>query len=228
MNIRNQRTGRWLTYAALLLTVGGGLMACRENAIDDLKPEDSAVYITNRDRSIDFTQYRTFSLPDSVIIESNDSFTPSLDATGSQFVTSVASALTSRGFRRVSQGQSADLGVAVIRVDNRYTGVGVNPYSSYYSNYWYGGGFGGGGGLGGFNNPFLYPSYYTYQVSDRYWEVRVVDLKNRPTNTTNPDQQQLQVIYSATVRGTEVTDATAAQQAVMALFSQSPYLQVTP
>ncbi|WP_080239194.1 DUF4136 domain-containing protein [Spirosoma rigui] len=226
MNMRKQQTGRWLTYAALLLTVGGGLMACRENAIDDLKPEDSAVYITNRDRSVNFSQYRTFSLPDSVVIESNTSFTPSLNTTESQFVTSVANELTARGFQRVSQGQASDLGVAVIRVNNRYTGVGVNPYGSYYSNYWYGGGF--GGGLGGFYDPFLFPSYYTYQVSERYWEIRVVDLKNRPTNTTNPDQQQLQVIYSATVRGSEVTDAPAAQQAVTALFSQSPYLRATP
>lgn len=220
-----QQTGKWLTYVALLLTVGGGLTACRENAISDLTPEDNTVYITNRDRSVDFTQYRTFSLPDSVVIESNDRYTPSLNTTESQFITSVASGLTSRGFQRVSQGQAADLGVAVIRVDNRYTGVGVNPYGSYYSNYWYGGGF--GGGLGGFYDPFLSPSYYTYQVSDRYWEIRIVDLKNRPTGTTNPDQQQLQVIYSATVRGSEVTDATAAQQAVTALLGQSPYLQTT-
>lgn len=220
-----QKTGKWLTYAALLLTVGGSLVACRENAIADLKPEDNTVYITNRDRSVDFAQYGTFSLPDSVVIESNDQYTPSLNTTESQFITSVASGLTSRGFQRVSQGQVADLGVAVIRVDNRYTGVGVNPYGSYYSNYWYGGGF--GGGLGGFYDPFLFPSYYTYQVSDRYWEIRIVDLKNRPTGTTNPDQQQLRVIYSATVRGSEVSDAAAAQQAVTALLSQSSYLQTT-
>ena len=225
MKTYNQQTGKWLTYAVLLLTVGGVLSACRENALDGLKPEDSAVYITNRDRSVDFTQYRTFSLPDSVIIESNDRYSPSLTATESQFVTSVADALTGRGFQRVSQGQPADLGVAVIRVNNRYTGVGVNPYSSYYSNYWYGGGF--GGGLGGFYDPLLFPSYYTYQVSDRYWEVRIVDLKNRVINATNSDQNPLQVIYSATIRGSEVTDANTARQAVTAIFNQSPYLQVS-
>lgn len=209
----------------LMLTLSGGLVACRENAVDSLTPEDQTVYITNRDRSTDFTQYRTFSLPDSVIVESNDRYSPSLTTTENQFITSVASGLTSRGFQRVSQGQPADLGVAVVRVNNRYTGVGVNPYGSYYSNYWYGGGF--GIGLGGFNDPFLFPSYYTYQVSDRYWEVRIVDLKNRTTNSTNPDLNQLRVIYSATVRGSEVTDGITAQQAVTALFSQSPYLQTT-
>lgn len=227
MNTRNQQTINWLIGAALLLTVAGGMTACRENALDNLAPEDNAVYITNRDRSVDFTQYRTFSLPDSVVIESNDRFSASLTSTESQFVSSVASGLTGRGFQRVSQGQAADLGVAVVRVNNRYTGVGVNPYSSYYSNYWYGGGFGGGlGGFGGYD-PFLYPSYYTYQVSDRYWEIRIVDLKNRVTGTTNPEQEQLRVVYSATVRGSEVADAAAAQQAVAALLAQSTYLQTT-
>ena len=224
MKTRKQQTGRWLTYAALLLTVGGGVSACRENAIDGLTPQDQAVYVTNRDRTVNFSQYRTFSLPDSVIVESNDRFSPSLTSTESQFITSVADSLTGRGFQRVERGQPADLGVAVIRVNNRYTGVGVNPYGSFYSNYWYGGGF---GGLGGFYDPFLFPSYYTYQVSDRYWEIRIVDLKNRTTSTANPEQEQLRVIYSATVRGSEVTDANAAQQAVTTLFSQSPYLRVS-
>ena len=227
MKTRKQQIGKWLTCAALLLTVGGGLVACRENAIDGLTPEDQDVYITNRDRSADFTQYRTFSLPDSVVVESNDRYTPSLTSTESQFITSVANGLTSRGFQRVSQGQAADLGVAVIRVNNRYTGVGVNPYGSFYSNYWFGGLGGFGGGLGGFYDPFLFPTYYTYQVSDRYWEIRIVDLKNRTTNATNPDQNQLRVIYRATVRGSEITEANTAQQAVTALFSQSPYLQVS-
>ena len=225
MKTRKQQRGRWLTVAALLLMVGGMLSACRENAIDGLQPEDQAVYITNRDRTVDFTQYRTFSLPDSVVVESNDRYRPSLTTTESQFVTSVVNGLTERGFQRVGQGQPADLGVAVIRVDNRYTGVGVNPYGSYYSNYWYGGGF--GGGLGGFYDPFLFPSYYTYQLSDRYWEIRIVDLKNRTTNATNPDQNQLRVIYSATVRGSDITDQQAATTTVSAIFNQSPYLRVS-
>lgn len=227
MKTTKQQIANWLTYAALLLTVGGMLSACRENAIDGLKPEDQAVYITNRDRSLDFSQYRTFSLPDSVVVESNDRYRPSLTTIESQFVTSVANGLTSRGFQRVSSGQPADLGVAVIRVNNRYTGVGVNPYSSYYSNYWYGGGF--GGGLGGYGYSPYYPSYYTYQVTDQYWEIQIVDLKNRPvTGTpTGTGQPPLNVIYDATVRGADITDQQAASTAVAAIFNQSPYLRVS-
>jgi hypothetical protein len=226
MNMRKQQTGRWLTYVALLLTVGGGLAACRDNAIDDLNPDDSAVYITNRDQSVNFTQYRTFSLPDSVIVESNDRYSPSLTTIEGQFVTSVANELTRRGFQRVSKGQPADLGVAVIRVNNRYTGVGVNPYSSYYSNYWYGGGF---GGLGGYGYSPLYPSYYTYQVAEQYWEVQIVDLKNAPAVSTpaGTEQPQLKVIYDATIRGTDFSDQQAVTTAVAAIFNQSPYLQTS-
>lgn len=220
MKTRKQRTIRWLTYAALLLTVGGGLAACRENAINDLTPQDQAVYITNRDRSVNFSQYKTFSLPDSVIVESNDSYRPSLTTTESQVVTGVANGLTSRGFQRVSAGQPADLGVAVIRVNKQYTGVASNPYS-YYSSYW-GGGY---GGLGGYGYSPYSPSYYTYQVSDQYWEIQIVDLKNRPA--TGTDQPQLNVIYDATIRGADVTDQQSAAAAVAAIFNQSSYLQAT-
>lgn len=219
MTMRQQlKKGKFVVYASLLLLVGGGLIACRDNAIKDLSPADSPVYITNYDKSVDFSQYKTFSLPDSVVIESNTGYEPALGALESRFVSNVATALTSRGFQRVAKGQNADLGVAIIRVNNQYTGVGVDPYS-YYGGYW-GGGF---GGLGGYY-PY-YPSYYTYQVSDQYWEIQVVDLKNRPTSGTSTAQPQLNVIYDATIRGTDVTAQPDVDAATNAIFSQSPYLK---
>ena len=210
----------WGLYAALLLTLGGLLTACRDNALDGLTPADTPVYVTNYDRSVDYGQYKTFSLPDSVVVTSNNQFGTSLNSLEDRFVTGVANALTARGFQRVAQGQPADLGVAVIRVNNRYTGVGTYPYSSYYSNYW-GGGF---GGFGGFGYDPLYPAYYTYQVTDQYWEIQIVDLKNRPT-TTGTQQPQLNVIYDATVRGTNITSRQSVDDAISAIFDQSPYLQ---
>jgi hypothetical protein len=207
---------------ALLLTLAGGLSACRNNALDNLSPEDSKVYITNYDRSVNFSQYKTFSMPDSVVIESNDGYLPSLGALESSFTSGVASTLTSRGFQRVSRGASADLGVAVIRVDNQYTGVSLDPYA-YYGGYW-GGGFGGFGGAGYY--PY-YPSYYTYQVAEKYWEVQIVDLKNRTTTGTGNNQTQLNVIYNASIRGSDITDTQAINTALAAIFAQSPYLTTT-
>lgn len=220
MNTLQKRTrSTWGLYAALLLLATGALTACRDNALDGLTPQDSQVYTTNYDRSVNFGQYRTFSLPDSVVVQSNDRYTTVSGAIENQFIQNVASALTSRGFRRVAQGQAADLGVAVVRVNNQYTGVASNPYS-YYSNYW----LGGYGGLGGYGYSPYYPSYYTYQVSDQYWEIQAVDLKNRPT-ATGPDQVQLTVVFDATIRGGDVTTTQDVDTAVTTIFAQSPYLR---
>lgn len=220
--LHHLRLGKGSLWAILLLTVGGLLTACRENAINDLSPADSPVYITNYDRSVNFGQYKTFSLPDSVIIQSNDSYAAVKNSISDRFVSNVASTLTAKGFQRVSKGQPADLGVAIIRVNNQYTGIASNP-NSYYSNYWgYGGGY---GGLGGYS-PY-YPGYYAYQVTDQYWEIQIVDLKNSPAASPGSNQQQLNVIYDATVRGTDITDQQAVDSAVTAIFNQSPYLQAT-
>lgn len=211
----------WSVYAALLLVLGGGLTACRDNALNGLTPQDSQVYITNYDRSVNFNQYRTFSLADSVVVQSNDRVNTSTGPIENRFVTNVANALTSRGFQRVAQGQPADLGVAVVRVNNRFTGVGVNPYS-YYSNYWFGPGF---GGLGGFGYDPFFPSYYTYQVSERYWEIQIVDLKNRPANATGADSLRLNVLFDATIRGADITETADVDNAITAIFNQSPFLR---
>jgi hypothetical protein len=194
----------------LLLTAGGALTSCRDSAIKDLSPADSPVYITNYDNSVNFGQYKTFSLPDSVVVQSNDNYQTVRSAIADQFVSNVAAALTAKGYQRV----------AVIRVNNQYTGVASNPYSSYYSNYW-GGGY---GGLGGYGYSPYYQSYYTYQVTDQYWEIQMVDLKNAPVPTSTA-QPKLNVIYDATVRGTDVPDTQAVSAATNAIFSQSPYLK---
>lgn len=221
--LQQLNNGKWGLYAALLLSLGGGLTACRDNALNGLTPQDSQVYITNYDRSVNFSQYRTFSLPDSVVVQSNDRVQTSTGTIENRFVTNVANALTSRGFQRVAQGQPADLGVAVVRVNNRFTGVGVNPYS-YYSNYWFGSGFGGLGGYGYGYDPF-YPTYYTYQVSERYWELQIVDLKNRPAPTTSSDSLRLNVVFDATIRGADITETSDVDTAITTIFNQSPYLR---
>ncbi len=220
---------------ALMLAAGIGMTACRDNAIKDLSPQDSQVFITNYDRTASFGQYRTFSMPDSVLIQSNDQSQTSATATEQRFLTNVANALISRGYTRVSGSQKPDLGVAVIRVNDTYTGVTSTPYSPYLYNSWYGGY--GYGGLGGYGYSPYYPSYYSfYQVSDNYWSVQIVDLKNSPTaatgntgtTTTDPNQgqNQLRVIYDAEIRGDGIFDANSVDQTVNAIFSQSPYLKV--
>ncbi|MEZ0607182.1 DUF4136 domain-containing protein [Fibrella sp. WM1] len=215
---------QWVVAVAVALSLGAGLSACTDSATNDLSPEDSNVFITNYDRQVDFSQYKTFSLPDSVLVESNDSYGQSAQPTEVQFVNRVATELTNRGFVRTAAGQAADLGVVVTRVNNRYTGVAVNPYANYYGNYW-GGGF-------GLYDPFYYPSYYQYyQVAEQLWRIDMVDLKNRPIITpgTNPNDpnSQLKVVYSAELRGNGIFDAASVERIVANVFTQSPYLRAT-
>ncbi len=220
---------RGLAVAAVALGLGFGLSACNSSATNDLSPQDSNVIITNYDRQANFSQYATFSLPDSVLVESNDRYRQSALATEQRFVSRVATELTNRGFRRVAAGQTADLGIAVTRVNDQYTGISVNPYAGYYSSYW--GGF--GPGFGGFYDPLFSPGYYQYyQVSDQFWRIQIIDLKNRPIITPNTDpnapQNKLRVLYMAEVRGNGIFDDTAIDQLVADTFAQSTYLRPTP
>ena len=222
-----RRPLRWAATVAVALSLGAGLAACTDSAINDLSPDDTNVFITNYDRQVDFTQYRSFSLPDSVLVESNDRYAQSAQPLEQRVVSRVATELTNRGFTRTTAGQAADLGVVVTRVNNRYTGVAVNPYSGYYGNYW-GGGFGFGGG---FYDPFFYQPYYQYQTTERSWRIDMVDLKNRPIITpgTNPNDpnSQLRVVYSAEIRGEDIFNNDTIDRIISDIFTQSPYLRVT-
>lgn len=215
---------------ALILTLGLSLTSCRENALDNLSPEDSQVFITNYDRSVNFGAFRTYSLPDSMVVLSNNRVGSSLVPLEQRFIDRLASALTNRGYRRVERGQPADLGVVAIRVNDQFTGVTTNPF---FFDYWYGPGFGGfgpgfgfgpGAGFGGFGG-FVGSPYSVYQVSEQYWAINMVDLKKAPANTGG--QQQLPTIFEARIRGNDIFSETSVDRAIEAIFAQSPYLQAT-
>jgi hypothetical protein len=233
MNSRNLWQGpvRRMASLAFVLSLGAFLAACSDSATNDLSPADSNVFITNYDRQTDFSQYKTFSLPDSVLVESNDRYTQSALPIEQQVVNRVATELSSRGFTRLRTGQTADLGVVVTRVNNRYTGIAVNPYAGFGSGWGFGPGWGGGFG-GGFYDPFFFPTYYQYQTTERSWRIDIIDFKNRPvvTPNTNPNDpaNRLLVIYSAQLLGNGIFDAAIIDQMIADVFSQSSYLRPTP
>lgn len=197
-----------------ILVCGGvvvGMSSCQRDPLKDLTTEDSQVFITNYDRSANFASYQTFSLPDSVVYLTNDRAQTSLTTLEQRFLDQVSQTMTSRGYRRTNT--NADLGVAVSRINQRYVGVTSDPYSSYYMNYW------GYGGFGSFY-PY-YPSYYSfYEVSDAYWQVQIVDLRNR--NTAN---NQLNVVWQAEIRGDGIFDETSVNNILTSVFNQSTYLR---
>lgn len=208
-----------LLWVGICAGVGSGISSCRPDPLTDLTPEESQVFITNRDRSVNFASYKTFSLPDSVIEISNDRAQVSMTGLEPPFLNRLAQELTSRGYQRVSRRDSTDLGVAVMRINNSYVGINSMPFSPYFMDYWGVGGLGGWGGWGGYNPYF--PNYYSfYEVSESYWMIQLIDLKN-----PNTADQELNVIWQAQIRGNGIFDATSIDSMLAKVFEQSTYLR---
>lgn len=176
----------------------------------DLSAADSQVFITNRDRAADFTAYATFSIADSVNVVENDRRGYSADNFDLALINTTAQAMTSRGYTRVTRDQKPDLGVNITFVTQTQTGVTVNP------------------GLGGFYDPFywgyggagaFYPTYYSYyQVSESYWYVELLDLKNVAQNGN-----KIKTVWNAQIRGSGLNRDP--DRIINAIFAQSGYLR---
>ena len=205
---------RILLWVGICGGIGSGISSCRPDPLDNLTPEESQVFITNHDRSVNFASYKTFSLPDSVMEVVNDQQQLSMTGIEQPFLDKLAQTLTSRGYQRVSRSVNPDLGVAVMRVNNSYVGVSSAPFSSYYLDYW------GYGGLGGYGYSPYYPSYYSfYEVTDTYWLIQLIDLKNPDTT-----DKELNVVWQAQIRGSGIFDAASVDSIITKVFDQSTYL----
>ncbi len=190
----------------LLGSVVVGLAGCTPNPLEDLTVADSQVFITNHDKTVDFTQYETFSVPDSVQILYNDQRGQSADNFDLAFLSRIAQNMGNHGYTQVEREDKPDLGVSATYVQQTQTGVTVNPY--FYDPYW---GYGSGS--------FFYPSYYTYyQVSESYWYIQIVDLKNVDRNGG-----KVNIIWSAQIRGGGLGENP--NRMIDAIFAQSDYLK---
>lgn len=204
---------------AALAVVGLALAAgCNRDPLRDLSPEDSQVFITNHDASVNFGTYKTFSIRDSVAVLGNQGQVQySTTSRELDFVARVINNLQQRGFVRVDRSQNPDLGVNVARVSNTYTGVTANPFFDPFWGGW--GGWGWGGGL-------YYPqTFSTYQVRENYWYSEIIDLKNPRAGQNG--QQQLPVVWTAEIRGNGIFDQTSISRVVDAVFAQSDYLRTS-
>lgn len=208
-----------LLKTAALAVVGLALAAgCNRDPLRDLSPEDSQVFITNHDASVNFGNYKTFSIRDSVAVLGNQGQVQySTTSRELDFVARVISNLQQRGYVRVDRSQNPDLGVNVARVSNTYTGVTANPFFDPFWGGW--GGWGWGGGL------YYPPTFSYYQVRENYWYSEIIDLKNPRAGQNG--QQQLPVIWTAEIRGNGIFDQTSIGRVVDAVFAQSEYLRTS-
>lgn len=206
-----------ITLAVLTLAIIG-ITGCRKDPVEALSSEERRIYITNRDQSVSFSGYKTFSIADNVVVVdgSNSGQRPS-NASDQAFIQAVTAAMESRGFIRVDRNASPDLGVQVSRIIRTSTGiVSIPDYYGYWDPFFWGSGF--GPGFGGWGMPPLWRTA-TYQVQEGMLAIDIVDLKNAQTNNN------LRVIWNGMIRGAGINNANTAASQVAQLFEQSPYLR---
>lgn len=205
-----------------LMMLGSGMVAvtsCTKDPLDNMSYEDSRVYITQKDSSVNFSSYTTFYIQDSVAVVNGSTSKKELRPIDSAYIASAAKYLKAAGFTQTQDTSKADLGVVVNRIIS---------YSTGYYNY---GGF--WGGYGGFWDPGFYwgyPGYgYGYPgflqpfvIRDVSIEVDILDLKNAPAN------KKIKLLWMGAINGAGVAsnnNTAVADQQVANLFAQSPYLK---
>lgn len=188
---------------------------CTKEPLNNLSDEESRIYITDHDSSINFTNYKTFSISDSVAVIDNGQMTKHLDDVDSAYISAVTKYMEQYGYTLVSNEQNPDVGLDVNRIISTTTGaISYGDYWGYYDSYWdpYYWGYPGYG----YYIPY---AYSVYQIKEGAISVDMLDLKNAPEN------KKINVVWTGLIRGSGIFDLTVAGSQVKALFDQSPYLK---
>ena len=203
--------------ALLTMICGLVLSSCVKDPMRDMTEEESRIYITNRDSTVNFNSYKTYSIVDSVSLIDNNRFAGTeANAWDVQVINAIQASMNARGYTRVARTQSPDLGINVSRIYNTNTNVVdlsdyYNGYNGYYDPYYW--------GYGGYD--YYFPVYGLYETTEAALSVDMADLKNAQGNGT------IRVIWNGTVRGSGIFRNENVSSQVQALFEQSPYLRTT-
>jgi len=206
-----KKTGALLAAAALVLSLG----ACQKDAVSNLSTEESRIYITDHDSTVNFSSYRTYSISDSVAVIDGNQSTKQLDEADAAYITAVKKYMDGMGYTLVAKNDNPDLGVDISHIINTSTGVVSYPdywsyYDAYYDPYYW--------GYGGYDYYVPY-AYDVYTVREGALSIDLLDLKNAAS--TN----KINLVWTGVIRGEGIFNASTADSQVKALFDQSSYLK---
>ncbi len=192
------------------------LAGCTKEPLNNLSDEESRIYITNYDSSVNFSSFKTFSVADSVAVINNNQLTKkSLTDVDAAFIIAVKTQMQQHGYTLVNKDQNPDLGINISRIYNTYTGV------VSYPDYW--------GGYPGFWDPYYwgypgygyyFPAYYgVYQIREGALSIDAIDLKDASKG------EKLKVIWNGLIRGSGIFTPGNGDSMIKALFDQSAYFK---
>lgn len=203
----------------LLLSALAGLSilytGCTKQPLNNLTTDESRIYITDHDSTINFANFKTFSISDSVAVIQNGGSSKELNSVDSAYINSVTKYMEQAGYTLVSNKQNPDLGVNVNRIISTTTGViSYGDYWGDYGGYWdpYYWGYSGYG----YYIPY---AYSVYQINEGAISIDVLDLKDAEAN------KKIDVVWTGLIRGSGIFNANTADGQIQALFNQSPYLK---
>ncbi len=200
---------------AVLSVCAAAFFGCTKEPLNHLTQEESRIYVTNSDSTISFSNYKTYSISDSVAVLNNGGSYKDLTPVDQAYIDAVNKYMQQRGYTLVSKESKPDIGININRIYN--TSTGYVSYDDYWDDY------------GGYWNPYYWgyagydyyipPSYGIYQVTEGAMSIDMLDLKDAGSKNT------IDVIWNGLVRGEGIFVSANADSIVKALFDQSTYLK---
>lgn len=204
-------TNWWLICLAVLY------IGCTKDPLNNLTADESRIYITDHDSSVKFTNYKTYSISDSVAVIENNKSVRQLNDVDQAYLNAVKKYMDAAGYQMVSKNDNPDLGVNVNHIIS--TSTGVISYGDYWGDY------------GGYWDPYYwgYPgygyyipyAYSVYSIKEGAISVDILDLKSASEN----ENKRIDVIWTGLIRGSGIFNTSVADSQVKALFDQSSYLK---
>jgi hypothetical protein len=190
-------------------------LSCTKEPLDNLTHEESRIYVTNRDSSVNFSNYKTYSISDSADVLDNGQTHKELTAVDQAYIAAINKYMQANGYVLVNKNSNPDLGLNVNRIYNTATGYySYDDYWDYYGGYWdpYYWGYGG-------YDYYVPYSFGIYQVTEGAVSVDMLDLKNANA------KGKIDIIWNGLIRGEGIFNASTTDASVKALFDQSTYLE---
>ena len=187
----------------------------KERTIDDFD-----IVGTTFDDKVDFSQYKTFAMEDSLILVYHTTEdAPEYPTTiANTTLDAIRNNMLSYGWTEITENDTAggvkpDVVIGAYAWSTTVSGTIFYPYYPYWGYGWYYPYYGYGGGV----------SYYSYSTGTLF--IEFFDLKN-----PNDTEQRINIIWSAGINGiteTTISDITGRVKfSVNQAFSQSPYLKL--
>lgn len=189
--------------------------SCTKEPLNNLTQEESRIYVTNSDSTVNFDSYKTYSVSDSADVLDNGQTYKDLQPVDQAYIDAIKKYMSARGYTLVDKNANPDLVLNVNRIYNTSTGLyDYNDYWDYYGDYWdpYEWGYGG-------YDYYMPYNYGVYQITEGAVSIDMLDLKNAKA------KDKIEVIWNGLIRGEGIFNSSVADASVKALFDQSTYLQ---